>query len=135
MKLLMNLFVVLTAIGLFACGTTDGSLRDKGKSDSYIQGFHDGRHSGMSEEGNYFEHYIRDNARFVDDPDYQQGWIAGESEGKRLQDQPAAVGTAIGGAYSGSQINKEVNKNQDFDKTARDAVKGVDTSGMENLGK
>lgn len=120
---------------LSGCGTTDGALQEQGKSASYITGFHDGRHSGMSEQGNEFEHYIRDEDRFAADMDYRQGWVEGEVEGKTIQRQAASVGKAIGGTYSEGQVNKEVEKNQDFDGIAKDAVKGVDTTGFEALGK
>jgi predicted small secreted protein len=135
MKLLAALFFVVMSLLLAACGTTDGALKDQGQSESYIQGFHDGRHSGMKEEGNNFEHYIKDEARFSSDREYESGWLAGELEGKALQDQAVAVGNAAAGAYSSSEIDKEVSKSTDYDKAARDAVKGVDTTGMEDLGK
>ena len=120
---------------LVACGTTDSSLKEQGRTDAYIQGFHDGRHSGMKEEGNHYEHFIKDEDRFFSDPEYKSGWLAGESEGKALQDQAVAIGNAAAGAYSGSQISKEARKSTDMDKAAKDAVKGVDTTGMDSLGK
>lgn len=43
---------------LTACGTTDSTLREQGRSEAYVTGLHDGRHSGMQEAGNEFEHYI-----------------------------------------------------------------------------
>jgi hypothetical protein len=132
---LLGLFLIATSLFLSACGTTDGSLRNEGRGESYIQGFHDGRHSGMKEEGNPYEHFIKDEARFRDDTGYRSGWMAGEVEGNSLQDQAVAVGNAAAGAYSSSQISKEAGKSTDFDKTAKDAVKGVDTTGMENLRK
>lgn len=116
-----------------ACGTTDSSLYQQGKSDAYVLGFHDGRHSGMKEEGNAFEHYIRDEKRFNEDADYRAGWLDGEEEGMKLQDQATMVGNAAAGAYSGYQVGKEVDKQTDFDKIARDAVKDVDTSELKNL--
>ena len=97
---------------MIACGTTDTSMREQKHTESYIQGFHDGRHSGMKEEGNYFEHYIRDIERFKTDSEYKAGWLAGEAEGKRLQKQA----NEIGAAASGYRINKEVKKTQDFDQ-------------------
>ena len=56
---------------LGGCGTTDGALREQGRGESYITGFHDGRHSGMKEAGNYLEHIVRDIQRFEDDADYK----------------------------------------------------------------
>ena len=46
---------VLTVL-LSGCETSDVTLRDQGRSESYIMGFHDGRHSGMQEAGNYLDH-------------------------------------------------------------------------------
>jgi len=132
MKFLVMIFL---SIILVSCGTTDGALKEQGKTDAYIQGFHDGRHSGMQEEGNHYEQFIQDEARFISDPEYKSGWLAGEAEGKALQDQAATIGNAAAGAYSGSQISKEARKSTDMDKVARDAVKGVDTTGMDSLGK
>ena len=53
--------VLLLSLLATACGTTDSSLKDQGKSEAYVTGFHDGRHSGMREAGNEWEHYIRDH--------------------------------------------------------------------------
>jgi hypothetical protein len=114
-----------------ACSTTDSSLREHGKTEAYILGFHDGRHSGLAEEGNTFEHFIKDEDRFINDPEYQSGWLAGESEGKSLQDKAMAIGNAAAGVYSSPQVSKST----DMDKVAIDALKGVDTTGMESLGK
>ncbi|MEP4485307.1 MAG: hypothetical protein ABJ013_06750 [Halioglobus sp.] len=117
-----------------ACGTTDATLQQQGHSQSYITGFHDGRHSGMKEEGNNYETYIKDTARFESDTDYRTGWLAGEAEGRVLQDQAVAAGNAAAGAYSAHQIGKEIDKN-DPDKIAKDAVKGIDTDSLKSLEK
>ena len=130
LSLLLLFFITL----LSACGTTDGSLRQQGKSEAYILGFHDGRHSGMREAGNNFEHYIKDNIKYESDPDYQAGWLAGEQEGKELQQQASSIGNAAAGVYSVSEGNHH-SRDDDIDQAAKDAVKGVDTSGMDQLGK
>jgi len=130
-----NLLTTFLFMILAACGTTDSSLKEQGKTEAYVQGFHDGRHSGMKEEGNHYEHYIKDETRFARDLEYKSGWLAGEVEGKALHDQAVSIGNAAAGAYSGSQISKEIRKNTDMDKAARDAVKGIDTSGIDSLGK
>jgi hypothetical protein len=64
------------------CATSDATLREGGHNEAYIQGFHDGRHSGMNEAGNYLEHMVKDTRKFAEDPDYRAGWDAGEAEGK-----------------------------------------------------
>ena len=111
-------------------------MREQGHSEAYLQGFHDGRHSGMKEAGNTWEHYVRDHERFAADDEYRDGWIAGEVEGKHLQEQAKTMGDAMAGTYTGSKIGKEVDKNSpDPNQAAKDAMKGVDTSGLKNLGK
>ena len=135
MTRILSVLTIVAMVMLSACGTTDAALLKQGASESYIQGFHDGRHSGMSEEGNRYEHYIKDASRFDADEDYRRGWEAGETEGKQLQDQAMAVGEAAAGAYSGVKIGKEVDRHTDADGIARDAIKGVDTTDLKNLGK
>lgn len=111
-----------------ACGTSDSSLRDSGHNESYIQGFHDGRHSGLQEAGNEFEHYIRDETRFNTDADYKAGWLAGEGEGKKLQAQATSVGGSVGNAMS-SQSSKPT----DPEKVAKEVLEHTDTSQLKNL--
>ncbi|MEP5567286.1 MAG: hypothetical protein ABJN62_05575 [Halioglobus sp.] len=121
---------------LAGCQTSDSTLRDQGHSGSYVQGFHDGRHSGMKEAGNDWEHYLRDQERFESDNEYREGWLAGEAEGKTLQQQAEAVGNSAAGAYSGYEINKEVNKAKPHpDKIAKDVMKDVDTGELKSLEK
>lgn len=119
---------------LSGCTTTDSAMQQQGKSAAYIAGFHDGRHSGMSEQGNEFESYIKDVDRFSRDADYRQGWNEGEIEGKKIQGQAASVSNALGKSNL-ENAKREVSKDQDFDSIARDAVEGVDTTGFDALGK
>ena len=128
------LCVLVLSFTLSACGTTDATLQQHGHNQSYITGFHDGRHSGMEEEGNHYENYIKDTERFQSDAEYRNGWLAGEAEGKKLQAQAVAVGNAAAGAYSAHEIDKEVDKN-DPDRVAKDAVKGVDAGALKSLEK
>ena len=128
------LCVLALSFALSACGTTDATLQQQGHNQSYITGFHDGRHSGMEEGGNHYEQYIKDTERFQSDAEYRAGWLAGEAEGKKLQAQAVAAGNAAAGAYSAHEIGKEVDKN-DPDRVAKDAVKGVDAGALESLEK
>ena len=130
-------FVFVICMALVAsCETTDSTLRGQGHSEPYLQGFHDGRHSGMKEAGNNWEHYVRDHEKFDGDTEYRDGWVAGEAEGKHLQEQAKAIGDGMSGSYTGYQIGKEVDKNKpDPDKAAKDAMKGVDTSVFKSLEK
>ncbi|MCK8080642.1 hypothetical protein [Vibrio sp. 1CM24A] len=122
-----KLFLILLVFILSGCGTSDSELIESGYNTSYIQGFHDGRHSGMQESGNSFESYIKDGKRFESDSDYKQGWIAGESEGKKLQAEATAIGKGAAASYP------QKSTTTDLDDIAKDTLKGVDTSGLENL--
>ncbi len=135
-SVMKNGFLFVLLLALCACGTTDSQLESEGRSPAYLQGFHDGRHSGMKEAGNTWEHYIRDHARFEAEADYKAGWLAGEAEGKRLQAQATAVGEAAAGTYSGYRIGKEADKaGVDPDKIGRDVMKDVDTDELKALEK
>lgn len=127
------LCVLTLSLILSACGTTDATLK-QGHNQAYITGFHDGRHSGLKEAGNHYEHYIKDAERFQSDNEYRDGWLAGEAEGEKLQAQAVAAGNVAAGAYSTYQIGKEVDKH-DPEKAAKDAVKGVDAGTLKALEK
>jgi hypothetical protein len=92
-------------------------------------GFHDGRHSGMKEAGNYLEHIVKNTTRFKDDADYRAGWLAGEAEGKRMQEQAnAAVGT-----YNAGKIADKAGPHPN--DAMKDATKGVNTDDLKVLDK
>ena len=124
--------LVVMSLGVLAgCGTTDTAMREQGRSESYVLGFHDGRHSGMKEEGNLFEQFIRDEASFENDPDYRDGWLDGEQEGQTLQ-YNANIASAT---YSGYQAGKAYDRSHDVNKISEDALKDIDTSSLKNLEK
>ena len=128
----MIIALVVMSLGVLAgCGTTDTAMREQGRSESYVLGFHDGRHSGMKEEGNLFEQFIRDEASFENDPDYRDGWLDGEQEGQKLQYEANIASTA----YSGYQAGKAYDRSHDVNKISEDALKDIDTSSLENLEK
>ena len=67
-------FTVIIAFALFLTGyeTSDATLRKGRHGEAYILGFHDGRHSGMKEAGNYLEHMVKDTQRFAKDANYSE---------------------------------------------------------------
>ncbi len=131
MKAISAILLLCCSLFLAACQTSDATLREQGRSDAYVLGFHDGRHSGMQEAGNFLEHFVQDEMRFSSDPDYREGWLAGEAEGKRIQQESnAAVGV-----YSSYQIGREIDKTTDYDQIGQDAVKDIDTSTLKSLEK
>lgn len=135
-KVFFSFITLALALVISGCQTSDSSLREQGRSESYVQGFHDGRHSGMKEAGNDFEHYIKDYERFDTDAEYREGWTAGEAEGLELQQQADAIGGAASGAYGGYQVQKGIDKSKVHPKKiAKDVMKDVDTGELKALEK
>lgn len=114
---------------LSGCATSDTTLREQGRSEAYILGFHDGRHSGMKEAGNYLEHRVQDLHRFETDADYKTGWLAGEAEGIRMQEQANAASNS----YQADKIARD--SKVDVDAIGKKATKGIDTSTLKSLEK
>lgn len=131
MRIISAFALISCCLFLAACQTSDATLREQGRSDAYVVGFHDGRHSGMQEAGNFLEHFVRDRVRFESDSEYREGWLAGEAEGQRIQQESnAAVGV-----YSSYEIGKEMDRATDYEKIGKDAVKDADTSALKSLDK
>ena len=81
----------------------------------------------MAEAGNYLEHAVKNSQLYANDAEYRAGWLAGEAEGKQMQQEA----NAAAGAYTGSQIKNEYEKSQDYDAIGRDAMKGIDPKSLE----
>ena len=125
-------FIVAFPPLLSGCATSDATLRESGHSEAYIQGFHDGRHSGMNEAGNFLEHMVKDTQQFADNPDYRAGWHAGEAEGIRMQQEA----NSASGGYSNDNVRKEIKKSQpNANAIGRDVMKDVDPSTFDSLNK
>jgi hypothetical protein len=121
--------ISLLVVILGGCGTSDGTLREQGRSESYIMGFHDGRHSGMKEAGNYLEHIVKDTQRFRDDAGYQAGWLAGETEGIRMQEQANAASNSYNAGKAADKAGPHPHD------AMKDAMKGVNTDDLKVLEK
>jgi hypothetical protein len=119
----------LLIIVLGGCSTSDSALREQGRGESYITGFHDGRHSGMKEAGNYLEHIVKDTQRFKDDTDYQAGWLAGEVEGIRIQQQANAASNSYNAGKAADKAGPHPHD------AMKDAMKGVNTDDLKVLEK
>jgi hypothetical protein len=119
----------LLIIVLGGCSTSDSTLREQGRGESYITGFHDGRHSGMKEAGNYLEHIVKDTQRFKDDTDYQGGWLAGEVEGIRIQQQANAASNSYNAGKAADKAGPHPHD------AMKDAMKGVNTDDLKVLEK
>ena len=123
-------FCIAVSVWLAGCATSDATLRQGGHSEAYIQGFHDGRHSGMKEAGNYLEHVVKDHRRFESDADYRTGWLDGEDEGMRMQ-QEANAATGNASAY---RMEREIDRSRpDAEAIGHDAMQGIDPATLRVL--
>ena len=131
-----NILAIAMAAATFAllalstgCQTSDTTLRDQGRTEAYIMGFHDGRHSGMKEAGNNFEHIVKDIHRFESDQEYKAGWIDGEAEGKRIQE----TANAASQSYQAGKIADEAGPHPH--DAMKKATKGINTEDLKVLEK
>ncbi|WP_281995173.1 hypothetical protein [Ruegeria faecimaris] len=117
---------------LAGCGTQQSSedtLRQHGYSANYVAGYHDGCPSGKRAGGDSFQQGARDDAAYAAGGDYKTGWDYGfltcrETEAKNER-TAAIIGAAVAGGMSSSHGADGID--------ARDALKGIDTSGLEGV--
>lgn len=132
----VNLFITATIVCNFAlfagCVSQKQGMIDQGYPLSYADGFDDGCHSGKKAGGNMFEQFKKDVRRFSADPQYAQGWSDAfrqcETEQEALERQTRMA--------MEQQRYFETKKHYDWEEQhhlEREALKGIDTSGLENL--
>jgi len=119
-------------LALSGCVSQKDSMVKQGYPLAYADGFDDGCHSGKKAGGSLFDQFKKDVNRFQKDTQYSQGWSDGfrqcETEEESLQRQ---VRMNIE-----QQRLMEEKKHNDWDEQRHlesEALKGVDTSGLENL--
>jgi len=131
-----RLFITAAAICslaiLPACVSQKQGMIDQGYPLSYADGFDDGCHSGKKAGGNMFQQFKKDVKRFNADRQYAQGWSDAfrqcETEQEALDRQTRM--------YMEQQRYFEAKKEYDWQEKHHfetEALKGVDTSGLENL--
>jgi hypothetical protein len=130
MKTTRRLLVASAVCGVIAmsgCVSQKDSMIEQGYPLPYADGFDDGCHSGNKAGGSLFDQFKKDVTRFNSDTQYSQGWSDGfrqcETEQEAIQRQ-ARIGIEQG------KLNEQKNHNH---KTENNYLKGIDTSGLENL--
>ncbi len=109
------------------CVSQRDSMIKQGYPLAYADGFEDGCHSGKKAGGSMFDQFRKDVDRFGKDTQYAQGWSDGyrqcETEQEALQRQ-----MRIG--IEQQKLNEQKKHDR---KSEHDYLKGIDTSGLENL--
>lgn len=132
--LVVMVLVLTTAFIISGCSSRRQQMLDQGYPSSYVDGFDDGCHSGKKAGGSMFDQFKKDVKRFETDKEYAQGWSDGfrqcETEEEALERQ-IRMGQEQQMLMEQRRHDKKMEKHHLEDQ----ALRGIDTSGLENLGK
>jgi len=120
-----GIIVVLPIMALLGCASQSETMKAQGYPLAYAEGFEDGCHSGKKAGGSYFDQFKKDVRRFSDDSDYAQGW---SDAFRQCETEQEALDRQIRMSMEYQRMD-----NERKDRMAHDALKGIDTSGLENL--
>lgn len=123
---------ILCASVLTGCATEQSSedtLRQHGYSANYVAGYHDGCPSGKRAGGDRFKQGARDDGAYAAGGDYKTGWDYGYLTCRQTEARNERTAMIIGAAVAGGMSSSHGADGVD----ARDALKGVDTSGLEGV--
>ncbi len=127
LALTLSLFLILSG-----CVTQRDTMLQQGYPLSYADGFEDGCHSGKKAGGSMFDQFKKDVRRFQADPQYAQGWSDGfrqcETEQEALERQ-----TRMSIEQQRLTEERKHDKWEEKRHLEREALKGIDTRGLENL--
>lgn len=120
-----GLIVVIFTVALSGCATQGETMKSQGYPAAYAEGFEDGCHSGKKAGGSYFDQFKKDVPRFNSDSDYAQGW---SDAFRQCETEQEALGRQIRMSMEYQRMEQDRK-----DRMAHDALKGIDTSGLENI--
>jgi hypothetical protein len=124
--------VFLTCLATTGCSTQQSSedtLLQHGYSANYVAGYHDGCPSGKRAGGDSFQQEARNETAYASGGDYKTGWDYGYISCRDTEIQNERAASAIGAAIASGTGSKHGADGVD----ARDALKGIDTSGLEGV--
>jgi len=125
-ELFMNVFIINVLL-LSGCASTSEQMQEQGYSAGYADGFEDGCHSGKKAGGSYFDQFKKDVSRFNTDKDYAQGW---SDSYRQCETEQEALDRQTRMNIEWQKMDNERKANMEHE-----ALKGIDTSGLKNLGK
>ena len=118
---------VCSLAAVVGCTSQKDLMIQQGYPLAYADGFDDGCHSGKKAGGSMFDQFKKDVSRFEKDTQYAQGWSDAyrqcETEQEALQRQ---MRISI-------EQQKLMEQKKHDDKIENKYLKGIDTSGLENL--
>jgi uncharacterized protein YceK len=120
-----GLILTFSIFSLSGCATQSETMKSQGYPAAYAEGFEDGCHSGKKAGGSYFDQFKKDVRRFNSDSDYAQGW---SDAFRQCETEQEALDRQIRMSMEYQRMD-----NERKDRMAHDALKGIDTTGLENL--
>jgi len=121
--------ISLVTVGCATQQSREDTLLQHGYSANYVAGYHDGCPSGKRAGGDSFQQPARNDASYAAGGDYKTGWDYGYLSCRDSEIQNERTASAIGAAIAGGMASSHGADGID----ARDALKGVDTSGLEGV--
>ena len=117
---------------LSGCVTTQEAMLKQGYPAAYAQGFDDGCHSGRKAGGNLFDQFKKDVRRFESDREYASGWSDAFRQCESEQENAVRQARMATEQQRLLELRKQ-NKLDRQHELEREALKGVDTSGLKGL--
>jgi hypothetical protein len=133
---ILNGFITATAIFgivmLTGCVSQRDIMLKQGYPLAYADGFDDGCHSGKKAGGSMFDQFKKDINRFEKHTQYSQGWSDGF---RQCESEEEASQRQIRMSIEQQRLMEEKKHNNWVEKRhlETEVLKGVDTSGLENL--
>jgi hypothetical protein len=129
----LNLLITLAALlALAGCVTTQQTMVKQGYPAGYAQGFDDGCHSGRKAGGSLFDQFKKDVRRFESDKDYASGWSDAFRQCESQQENAARQARMVLEQQRLNELRNQNKLNRQHE-LEREALKGVDTSGLKGL--
>jgi hypothetical protein len=125
LKCISGIIIAIPFMVLSGCATQSETMKSQGYPAAYAEGFEDGCHSGKKAGGSYFDQFKKDVRRFNNDGDYAQGW---SDAFRQCETEQEALDRKIRMSMEYQRMD-----NERKDRMAHDALKGIDTTGLENL--
>jgi len=135
MKAAQLIFLALSCsliLILAGCVSQRDAMIQQGYPQSYADGFDDGCHSGKKAGGSMFDQFKKDVRRFQTDKQYAQGWSDGY---RQCETEQEALERQIRMSTEQQRLieEKKHNKWEEKHYLETEALKGINTKGLENL--
>jgi hypothetical protein len=126
--------IVIATIVISGCATQSqhDTMVSQGYPLAYADGFDDGCQSGKNAGGSIFDQFKKDVKRFGEDTQYTQGWSDGFRQCETAEE---ASQRQIRMSIEQQRLIEErkLNDTENQRHLEREALDGIDTSGLENL--